>query len=52
MCFNMEIVEKEFMCVLLGSDINTYSMARAFHEEYGIKSRVMGKFFTGPSYRK
>ena len=22
----MEIVEKEFMCVLLGSDINTYSM--------------------------
>lgn len=47
----MEIVEKEFMCVLLGSDINTYSMARAFHEEYGIKSRVMGKFFTGPSYR-
>ena len=32
----MEIVEKEFMCVLLGSDINTYSMARAFHEEYGM----------------
>ena len=47
----MKIVEKEFMSVLLGSDINTYSMARAFHEEYGIKSRVMGKFFTGPSYR-
>ena len=47
----MEIVEKEFMSVLLGSDINTYSMARAFHEEYRIKTRVMGKFFTGPSYR-
>lgn len=43
----MKIVEKEFMCVLLGSDINTYSMARAFHEEYGIKSRVMGKFLQG-----
>lgn len=46
----MKIIEKEFMAVLLGSDINTYSMARAFHEEYGIKSRVMGKFYTGPSY--
>lgn len=46
----MKIVEREFMAVLLGSDINTYSMARAFHEEYGIKTRVMGKFYTGPSY--
>jgi len=47
----MEIKEKEFMAVLLGSDINTYSMARAFHEAYQIKSKVIGKFYTGPSYQ-
>lgn len=47
----MEIKEKEFIGVLLGSDINTYSMARAFHEAYKIKTRVMGKFYTGPSYQ-
>ena len=46
----MEIVEKDFMAVLLGSDINTYSMARAFHEEYKIKSQVIGKFYSGPSF--
>ena len=47
----MEIKEKEFMAVLLGSDINTYSMARAFHEAYQIRSKVIGKFYTGPSYQ-
>lgn len=47
----MKIQEKEFMAVLLGSDINTYSMARAFHEAYGIKTKVIGKFYTGPSYQ-
>ncbi len=47
----MKIEEKEFMAVLLGSDINTYSMARAFHEAYQIKSKVIGKFYTGPSYQ-
>ncbi len=46
----MKIVEKDFKAVLLGSDINTYSMARAFHEEYQIKTKVIGKFYTGPSY--
>ncbi|MBR1802544.1 MAG: ATP-grasp domain-containing protein [Clostridia bacterium] len=47
----MKIQEKEFMAVLFGSDINTYSMARAFHQEYGIKSQVIGKYYTGPSYQ-
>ncbi len=46
----MKIIDKDFMAVLLGGDINTYSMARAFHEEYQIKSKVIGKFYTGPSY--
>ena len=46
----MKIIEKEFIAVLLGSDINTYSMARAFHEEYKIKSVVIGKYYTGPSF--
>ena len=29
---------KEFVPILLASDINVYSMARAFHEEYDVKS--------------
>jgi D-aspartate ligase len=46
----MEIKELDFIPVLLGSDINTYSMARAFHEAYKVKSQVIGKYPTGPSY--
>ncbi|MCR4334404.1 MAG: ATP-grasp domain-containing protein [Patescibacteria group bacterium] len=46
----MIIKKLNFIPVLLGSDINTYSMARAFHEEYSIKSMVIGKYSNGPSY--
>lgn len=45
----MNIVEKEFVPVFLGNDINTYSMSRAFYEEYKVKSIVIGKYNIGPS---
>ena len=30
----MEFKDREFIPVLLGGDINTYSVARAFYEQY------------------
>ena len=38
----MEFKEREFIPVLLGGDINTYSVARAFYEQYQVKSYVFG----------
>lgn len=46
----MEFKQREFIPVLLGGDINTYSVARAFYEQYQVKSYVFGKYQTGPSY--
>ncbi|MBR2667400.1 MAG: ATP-grasp domain-containing protein [Oscillospiraceae bacterium] len=34
--------------LLFGGDINVYSMARAFHEAYGLHSTVYAKFASGP----
>ena len=39
----MEFKEREFIPVLLGADINTYSVARAFYEAYQVKTYVFGK---------
>lgn len=39
---------KKFKPLLFAGDINVCSVARAFHEEYGITSCVYGKFPTGP----
>lgn len=40
----------DFVPLLFGSDINVYSLARAFHEKYGLHSTVWGKYATGPCY--
>lgn len=40
--------EKRFVPLLFGGDINTYSVARAFHEAYGVTSTAYGKFPGGP----
>ncbi|MDF7664136.1 carboxylate--amine ligase [Bifidobacterium sp. ESL0763] len=40
---------KQFQPVLLGSDINAYGMARAFHEAYGIVSTAFAHFQLAPT---
>ena len=45
----MQFKDREFVPIILGSDINTYSVARAFFEEYQVKSVVIGKYKSGPS---
>ena len=36
------------MPLIFAGDINVYSVARAFHEEYGIISSAIGKYWTWP----
>lgn len=40
--------KQDFIPLLFAGDINVYSVARAFHEAYGIKPYVFGKYATGP----
>lgn len=35
--------------VLLGGDLNSYNVARAFHEKYGVKTHVFGRYSIGPT---
>ena len=39
---------KPFAPLLFAGDINVYSVARAFHEAYQIRSTAYGKYLTGP----
>lgn len=39
---------QEIIPVLLGADLNCYSVARAFHEAYGVVSHAFGKCELGP----
>jgi len=47
---SLSIQNESFATLLLGNDINSYSMARAFHERYGIRSTVYGKYPTSPCH--
>lgn len=44
----MPLKEYEFRPVILGGDITAYSLARSFHEEYGIKSLLVNMSSGGP----
>lgn len=39
-----------FYPLLFGGDINVYSVARAFHEAYQVKSTCYGKYASGPTH--
>lgn len=44
-------MDKPVYPLFFGGDFNVYSMARAFHEAYGIKSACFGKYASGPDYK-
>ncbi len=40
-------MEKQIQPVLLGADLNCYNVARAYHEQYGVRTRAFGKYAIG-----
>ncbi len=47
----MNFKTQNFLPVIFGNDINVYSLARAFYEEYSIKSKVFGKSEKSTCYK-
>jgi len=47
----MQFKEAEFLPLLFGNDINVYSVARAFYEEYGLKSKCYCKVLRSTCYK-
>lgn len=47
----MKFKEAEFMPLLFGNDINVYSVARAFYERYGLKSKCYCKSLMSTCYK-
>lgn len=43
----VEFMQQKILPVLLGADMNCYSVARAFHEAYGVKSQAFGRYAMG-----
>ena len=41
------MMNPEIIPVLLGADLNCYSVARAFHEAYGVRSYAFGRYMLG-----
>ena len=37
-------MDKKITPVILGADLNCYNLARAFHEQYGVKSYAFGRY--------
>lgn len=44
------MTDRSFVPLLLGADINVYSMARAFHEAYDVKTVAYGMYPSGPCF--
>ena len=43
------MIDLNLVPVLLGGDLNSYNVARAFHEAYGVKTQVFGRYPIGPT---
>ena len=46
-----ERLKQDLVVVLLGGDLNCYSVARAFHQAYGVKSVAFGRYLLGTTNR-
>ena len=45
----MTEIDIKLIPVLLGGDLNSYNVARAFHERYGVRPHVFGRYPIGPT---